>query len=257
MVERIRSIAQCHPDPQQTMTDVQAYIAELVKAGQHRVAADLALLLGRTLVQAGEWQHAVDAYKKLSPLFADTKNPAIVSQMRSLSERVPEISARMQQSDAAGKKPVIRPTGRLVPLDLSGAWNRKSVDFSGSGAFEGNGLAELPGGEQVLRGVTFRIGEGVVQLGSTSLPDESAEVSDIAVQRKIIRLYALHATQWNTDDGTLVGQYRLKYQDGETASLPIVYGADIRDWWVWDDGTPLTRGVVAWTGANLHTERIW
>jgi hypothetical protein len=255
MVERIRATAQCHPDPQQTITDAQAYIAELVEAGQHRVAADLALLLGRTLVHAGEWQHAVDAYKKLLPLFADTKSPAIVSQLQSLSESVLEILERMQQNGPAAEKPVIQPSGRLVPLDLTGARNRKTVDFSGSGDFEGNGLAELPTGEQVLRGVTFRIGEGVVQLGSTNLADESAEASDIAVQRKIIRLYALHATQWNTDDGALVGQYRFKYQDGETVLLPIVYGADIRDWWVWDDGAPLTRGVVAWTGANLHTER--
>jgi hypothetical protein len=86
MVERIRSIAQGHPDPQQTMTDAYAYIGELVKAGQHRVAADLALLLGRTLVQAGEWQSAVDAYKNLSPLFADNKSPAIAGQLRSISK---------------------------------------------------------------------------------------------------------------------------------------------------------------------------
>ena len=255
MVERIRSIAQCHPDPGHTMTDAYAYIGELIEAGQHRVAADLALLLGRTLVQVGEWQGAVDAYTKLSPLFTDTKSPAIVSQLRSISENVLEISAQMEENAPVAEKSVIQPTGRLVPLDLSGAWNRKTVDFSGPGDFEGNGLAELPRGEQALRGVTFRIGEGVVQLGSTNLPDESGEVLDIAVQRKISRLYALHATQWNTDDGALVGQYRLTYQDGKTASLPIVYGADIRDWWIWDNGMPLTRGVVAWTGANLRTEQ--
>lgn len=255
MVERIRSIAQGHPDPQPTMTDAYAYIGELVKAGQHQVAADLALLLGRTLVQAGEWQGAIDVHKNLSPLFADNKSPAIAGQLRSISENVLEISAQMEETGPAAKKPVIQPTGRLVPLDLSSAWNRKTVDLSGSGDFEGNGLAELPSGEQALRGVAFRIGEGVVQLGSTNLPDESGEVLDIAVQLKISRLYALHATQWNTEDGTSVGQYRLKYQDGETASLPVVYGQDIRDWWIWDNGMPLTRGVVAWTGANLHTEK--
>jgi hypothetical protein len=259
MVERIRSIAQCDPDPRQTTADVRAYVAELVEAGQETVAADLALLLGQTLVHAGQWQCAVDAYKSISPLFADTKNQRISTQMRTIEANAQRVLATIEKIDAGGKKATIRPTGQLVPLDLSEKWNRKLVDFSGSGLFEGNGLAELTQGERVLRGVTFRIGEGVVQLGSTRAPDQAAEASDIAVRRKISRLYVLHATQWGlvappVQDGTTVGQYRLRYQDGTTASLPIVFGEDVRDWWTSDGGIPLARGVVAWTGANLHTE---
>lgn len=260
MVERVRSIAQSDPSPQPTVSDVKAYAAELIEAGQERVAADLALLLGQTLLQAGEWQCAIDAYQSISPLFAASKSERIVSQMQTIEANAERMMATIKKTEAVGKKAVARPRGQLVPLDLSDKWNRKMVDFSGSGDFEGNGLAELPQGEQTLRGVVFRIGDGVVQLGSTNAPNQPAKVAGIAVQRKVVRLYALHATQWGTSqpvvpDGTIVGRYQLHYEDDSTAALPIAYGEDVRDWWTSDGGKPLARGAVAWTGANLHTQR--
>ena len=258
MVERVRSLAA--DDPQQTVEDVQTYLAELIESGQQRVAADVAMLLVQTLMQAGQWHHCADACESIPPLFADAANGRSLSELRGIAAGAEQIREMADRSEAAGSRSVIRPEGRLVTLDLSGKWNRKMVDFSGSGAFEGNGLAELPRGEQTLRGVAFSIGDGVVQLGSTNAQDSPARIEGIAVERRIARLYALHATQWGgatpvVEDGTPVGEYRLHYEDGTDVSLPIVYGEDVRDWWTWDRGEPLLRGSVAWTGANLHTER--
>jgi hypothetical protein len=261
ILDRVRSLPQGDPDQQQqTVADASKYVSELVAAGQKRVAADVAIVLGQTLLCAGEWRQAVDTYRALSGLFADSQNERLVARMRVVEAEIPRVLATIAEFEAAGPKPVIRPAGRLIPLDLQAKWNRKMVDFSGSGAFEGNGLAELPLGEHTFRGVTFRVGEGVVQLGSTNAPTGLSQAEGIPVQRKIARLYALHATQWGAatppvSDGTAVGEFRLHYEDGAAVSLPIVYGEDVRDWWSSDLGKPVKRGVVVWTGNNLNTEQ--
>ena len=43
-------------------------------------------------------------------------------------------------------------------------------------------------------------------------------------------------------DGTLIGQYQIRYEDGLIEVIPIVYGEDVRDWWNWDKSTPVKRG---------------
>jgi hypothetical protein len=256
LTERIRSIAQCDPDPRETVAEATEYVSEMIEIGREGVAANAASLLRRTLTHAGEWHCAVDMYHGVAPRFASSKDERILHQLRAMEAEVARINAALQSIPAPGNNVPIRPAGALVPLDLSGKWNRKMVDFSGSGDYEGNGLAELPLGELRTRGVVFRIGEGVVQLGSTTAASLPERVADIGVNDRITRLYALHASQWGqvVPDGTQVGQYRLHYEDGSTASLPIVYGEDVRDWWTSDGGRPLTRGRVGWTGTNLHTE---
>jgi hypothetical protein len=47
----------------------------------------------------------------------------------------------------------------------------------------------------------------------------------------------------------------VRYEDGSTASIPIVYGQDLRDWWANDMGKPVTRGRVVWTGSNRSSDR--
>jgi hypothetical protein len=45
-----------------------------------------------------------------------------------------------------------------------------------------------------------------------------------------------------------IGHYLVRYADGSTQEVPIVYGEDVRDWWDWDKSQKVTRGQVAWTG---------
>jgi len=137
--------------------------------------------------------------------------------------------------------------------------NKEIVDLSGPGDFEGNGLAELPQGECTLCGVKFLVGEKVVQLGRASVPEVKAKVAGILVNRRVKRLYVLHATQRGSPDsvkdGTAIGEYTIHYEDDSTAVMPIAYGEDVRDWWNWDEGRPVTRGRVVWTGKNCQTEQ--
>jgi hypothetical protein len=258
-VERIRSVAQGDPEQQrQAIADVKQHVTQLAQAGQLRVAAELALLLGRTLMEAGEWPLAVDTYKSLSQLFAASQDEWILERMRAIEAEGPRVQAVIKELEAAGPKPVVRPTGRLVPLDLAGKTNLKRIDLSGPGDYEGNGQAELPPGDHTLGGVLFRLGDGVIQLGSARGPEKPEAAEGILVQRKIARVHVLHAGQWTPDEPLprrpVIGEFLLHYADGSTASLPIVYGVDVREWWTIDGGKPVTRGRVVWTGANLRSD---
>jgi WD40 repeat protein/tRNA A-37 threonylcarbamoyl transferase component Bud32/peroxiredoxin len=145
-------------------------------------------------------------------------------------------------------KPYV-PKGKLTFLDLQPKANQKLDDFGGGG----NGLDDLPKGEQTLGGVKWRIGESAIRLGSSNLVDVPLKVEGIQVNRTVARLFILHATQWGgvqgVRDGTRIGQYKLHYEDGTEQSIPIVLGEDVRDWWGYDQG-PVTRGWVAWMGSN-------
>jgi hypothetical protein len=148
------------------------------------------------------------------------------------------------------------PRGRLLLVDLGRCANRKLADATGFIA--GNDLKELPQGEQVFAGVRFRIAEEAVQLGSNRLPGFVRSVRGIPLRARAVRLYLLHAVQWGGPafgvlDGTTVAQLRVHYADGIAATLPIVYGEDVRDWWCNDQGKPTTRAQVAWAGHNAAT----
>lgn len=100
----------------------------------------------------------------------------------------------------------------------------------------------------------FRIGDGLILLGSRNLPNLPQKVSGIEVNRTLARLYLLHATQWgrpsSVPEGTLIGQYKVHYQDGNVETIPIVSGEDVRDWWNWDESKPVKRGKVGWEGSS-------
>ncbi len=176
--------------------------------------------------------------------------------MEATARRLLEMSKEIRRE---GPRIEIPPKGKLIPLDLEAKTNQNLNDLSGPGDFEGNGLAELPRGEQTFGGVSFRIGRKLIQLAGTNLPTAPAKVEGIPVDRKVARLYVLHATQWSsaTDvkDGTAIGEYQVHYEDDSTASMPVVFGEDVRDWWNNDQGKPTTRGKVVWTGGNIATDR--
>jgi hypothetical protein len=120
-------------------------------------------------------------------------------------------------------------------------------------------LAELPQGEQKLGAATYKIGPGCIKLGGKLGPDLPAK-AEIPVKRKFTKLHVLHATQnggfadeahpTHIKDGTLIGEYTIRYSDGSTETIPIVYGEDVRDWWNWDKSKETKRGKVVWTGTN-------
>jgi hypothetical protein len=37
--------------------------------------------------------------------------------------------------------------------------------------------------------------------------------------------------QSTIEDGTTIAEYRVNYDDGSAATIPIKYREDVRDWW--------------------------
>ena len=154
--------------------------------------------------------------------------------------------------------PAFVPSGRLTSIDLQPRANIKLAE-SFEATDRPNNLAELPQGEQVLAGVKFAIGTSLIQLDNKYLPEKlrKGKAEAIPIDKKFTRLYILHGTQWGTaGDGTLIGQYRLHYEDGTEAAIPIVLGEDVRDWWNADGSQAVTRGIVAWVGQNVATRKV-
>ena len=147
-------------------------------------------------------------------------------------------------------------------VDLTGKYNALLTeqwhpDANGlpSGA---NHLASLPRGIQKLDGVEFDV-RGVIQVTGTQAEFAGAAFPDaqkgLKVARKCNRLYMLHGAGWQAENGTVIGKYVLHYAGGETATLNVVYGVDVRDWWASSGELKEAKSAtIAWTGSNPATE---
>ena len=82
-------------------------------------------------------------------------------------------------------------------------------------------------------------------------------VQGIKVGRKCARFHFLHATTWSVNDGVVVGTYVVHYADDTSQSLKIVYGKDLRDWWVGtDNAVELKSAQVAWQGQTSNGDAV-
>jgi hypothetical protein len=105
-----------------------------------------------------------------------------------------------------------------------------------------------------VRGIVQLNGGGMIEMRGKPFP---RRVLGIKLGRKCARLHFLHSTGWTEKDGTVVGEYRLVYTDGSRQDLPIIYGEDVRDWWVGTDTTvELKNGQVAWQGQTSNGNAV-
>jgi hypothetical protein len=149
------------------------------------------------------------------------------------------------------------PKGEWTFIDLQPKANQELRETL-SDNYPDTHLADLPQGEQKLGAAVYKIGPGCICLGST-LKTTKPDKVEIPVKRKMAKLFLLHATQYggtpegtptHVKDGTLIGQYMVRYSDGSGEGIEIVYGEDVRDWWNWDKSKETKRGKIAWTGTN-------
>jgi len=146
--------------------------------------------------------------------------------------------------------PPYAPTGQLTYIDLQSKGNHRLAESFDVDTPDKN-LKELPRGEQTFGGVRFRIADLCIQLAGTKRPDNPQEVKAIPVNKMSTELYVFHGTEFGFDaDGTVIGHYQMNYEDNTTATLPIVLGEDVRDWYNHDGGKPVTQGKVVWEGTN-------
>src|SRR5262245_44039612 len=155
---------------------------------------------------------------------------------------------------------------KLFPVDLQPQANRKLTDNQGSGT-EGNHLKELPTGEQTFGGIRFKVGDGLIQLGSKLMDTMPDKVEGIQVGRRCAKLHILHATCFGggpnveggpgfVPDETTIGEYRVNCEDKSSEAIPIVYGKDVRDWWHVPGEKDVSRGRVVWVGDNDFAKQV-
>jgi len=118
----------------------------------------------------------------------------------------------------------------------------------------GNDLTITPGGHR-LAGIYFQVAKGIIWIGGNreENKDMPLKVEGIKIGLKLRKLHFLHSTCWTAPEGTRIGSYIVHYQDGSTAEIPLVYGANIRNWWIHGEPRPdISQGKVAWRGINPH-----
>lgn len=152
---------------------------------------------------------------------------------------------------------------KFTPIDVQPHANHKLAD-SFHEAVAGNDLGSLPQGEQTLEKVKFKIDEKYLQLAGTRLAKLPEKIEKIKVNHRCTKLHFLHATAFGgygqqgdplfVADGTRIGEYKIHFDDDTIETMPIEYGADVRDWWNWDESKQATRGKVAWTGENDYSK---
>jgi hypothetical protein len=149
---------------------------------------------------------------------------------------------------------------KFAYIDLEAKITQKLADKFGNDNREGNFLT-VPKGEQTFEKIKFKIGEGVIQLGSKVLTEQPDMVKGIKVDKKLAKLHVLHATgygggpnapgtAWHVEDDTPIGAYKIHYEDKSVETIPIIYGQDVRDWWFREDEKDTSRSKVAWKGEN-------
>jgi hypothetical protein len=108
---------------------------------------------------------------------------------------------------------------------------------------------------QTLAGVKFAIGASFLALGNNDLfASFPRKIEGIDVNMTAAKLFFLHATNQGqgrrVSEGDRIGEYVVRYDDGSTQLIPIVFGEEMRDWWNNDRGQAVTRARVAWSGSN-------
>jgi hypothetical protein len=157
------------------------------------------------------------------------------------------------------------PVGKLRTIDLQSKANQKlAADSEG---LKGNNLKELRVGAQTMGDVLFSVGEGFLQLGSMQMDEMPEKIEGIAVDGAFVKLHLLQGTcygggpnqegsKYFVKDDTLIGEYRVNYEDKTSATIPIVYGKDVRDWFFVDGEKGVSRGQVSWKGDNEYAKEV-
>ena len=139
-------------------------------------------------------------------------------------------------------------------IDLSRHYNAALNETWHKGGMSDNTLKDLPTGMQTLDGVPFDV-RGIIQLSGRQAERElrvqfPEEVANMVVRQKGQTLHFLHCCGWPSPQGTTIGTYVVHYSHGEIRRIPIVYGVDVRDWWMSESDTPGSKANVVWTGVN-------
>ncbi len=162
-----------------------------------------------------------------------------------------------------GPVPPRDPAAKPNLIDLTPYYNAVFTEDWHNKADKGNNLALLHPGVGEFAGTAFDA-RGIIQVSSGPLrqvsPEYPLHVNGIKVAQKCRRLHFLVGAGWADPDGTTIGTFVVHFGDGLRATIPIVYGRDVRSWQVFpgmDNGDKYgDGGVVAWRGTQKRWENL-
>ncbi|UCG16383.1 MAG: beta-N-acetylhexosaminidase [Phycisphaerales bacterium] len=116
-------------------------------------------------------------------------------------------------------------------------------------------LSSVPGGPVRFKGVMFQVGrpddpsvDSAVVLGGKLTRDPAFPAAlEVSIDRRAERLAILHTVNFACRPGTKVAEYRLTYEDGEAATIDVVYGRDV---FACTDLTTAADAPIVWSGTN-------
>ena len=159
------------------------------------------------------------------------------------------------------------PPGKYTFVNLQPHVNQKLTDNFGSGR-DGNDLVAVGKEGRTFGGANFRLADGVIQLGSQLLGSpKPSKVEGIKVDHTFAKIHIVQSTCYGNGqpvgqegkeaepgfvaDGKTIAEYKVHYDDGSTATIPVVYGQDVRDWWFNEAAKDVTR--ARWSGRGKMT----
>ncbi|MCI0348564.1 MAG: hypothetical protein L0Z53_03985 [Acidobacteriales bacterium] len=142
------------------------------------------------------------------------------------------------------------PPGAIDPTDYYNAGLTQGWEHN-----QENNLSELQHGAQAFAGVKFDV-RGLIQLASEYIQREKfdfpEQVRQINVGRPCRRLQFLHAaiTGGGEHQEKQVGSYLVRFSNGQSWEISLVYGRDLLDWWWVPYGPQAAKdAVLAWAGS--------
>ena len=127
------------------------------------------------------------------------------------------------------------------------------IDLSGryTATLDDAGMAGMPTGVHAYSRAAFDV-RGAIQLAGTRSLSAPKTVNAIAVNQKGERIHFLHGAAGVVPADTVIGTYVLHYADGQTRSIPLVFGRNIGNSFGVAVGDAPTDAVAAWTGRNVR-----
>ncbi len=201
-----------------------------------------------------------DAVRRL----AEEAKKKLDAENEKLDRELAAVEAAEAAAFRAARKPYPAEPENCFALDLSKAANmgfRDETAGDRKGGWTDQGamdFREFPTGRRNFAGVPFEVidpgrndGKSCIVLAG-AIKYFPLESTDIPVGGKVKKLYFLHAAAWGGQAGKQF-EYRVAYEDGSTADIPIEGGKECADW---VGNTPVANGSIVAETAKPNGVRI-
>lgn len=103
-----------------------------------------------------------------------------------------------------------------------------------------------------LRGIAFEVSGAVLLAGPMNPKGEWPSSLKLPINRKAANLVFLMTTGWHEEKGSKVGSIIIRYSNGESTALDLVYGENITSW---SDSSATPSAHVGWIGKTPAGEK--